>query len=85
MSAAVEEPLNYLARKHCTTRFVKLHYEVAEMEHVSVPAILAYRRGDVFATLMDFKLDGADGGVSGLEGMMKRYACLCLLRNGADY
>lgn len=50
-SAAVEDELNMLAYRNSKTRFVKLHHEIAEMETVQVPAVLAYRNGDVFATI----------------------------------
>lgn len=50
-SIAVEDELSLLAYRHYTTRFVKLHYDIAEMESIEVPAVLAYRRGDVFATI----------------------------------
>ena len=59
-SAAVEAGLAVLARKHLTTRFVKLDHEIAEMEHIGVPAVLAYRAGDVFATLPDCKPIGLE-------------------------
>jgi hypothetical protein len=59
-SAAVEESLAILAQKHITTRFVKLDQEIAEMEHVAVPAILAYRAGEVFATLSSCQADGLE-------------------------
>ena len=64
-SAAVEDRLANIAQKHITTRFVKLDQEIAEMEHVDVPAILAYRAGDVFATLSGCRPDG-------LEVMLRR-------------
>lgn len=37
------------------------------MENVGVPAILAYRRGDVFATLTDCRPEG-------LETLLRQYA-----------
>ncbi|KAJ5945793.1 hypothetical protein N7454_002632 [Penicillium verhagenii] len=52
-SAIVEECLNTIARRQSTTRFIKLHHEIAEMDHIQAPALLAYRAGDVFATLTD--------------------------------
>ncbi|KAJ5802926.1 uncharacterized protein N7503_005376 [Penicillium pulvis] len=52
-SAIVEECLNTIARRQATTRFVKLHHEIAEMDHIQAPALLAYRAGDVFATITD--------------------------------
>ena len=50
-SLSVEDELNMLAYRHSKTRFVKLHYEIAEMESVQIPAVLAYKGGDVFATI----------------------------------
>ncbi|KAJ5747469.1 uncharacterized protein N7511_009165 [Penicillium nucicola] len=52
-SAIVEECLVTIARRQPTTRFVKLHQDIAEMDHIKAPAILAYRGGDVFATIVD--------------------------------
>ena len=68
-SAAVEDRLSNLARKYITTRFVKLDHEIAEMEHIDVPAILAYKAGDVFATLSGCHPDG-------LETSLQRSALL---------
>jgi len=59
-SAAVEDSLATIAQKHVTTHFVKMHYDIAEMEHITVPAILAYRAGDVFATLDGCRLKGLE-------------------------
>ncbi|ETN45093.1 uncharacterized protein HMPREF1541_09969 [Cyphellophora europaea CBS 101466] len=50
-SASVEDELHMLAYRHSKTRFVKLHHDIAEMETIEVPAVLAYRAGDVFATI----------------------------------
>ncbi|ORY03233.1 thioredoxin-like protein [Clohesyomyces aquaticus] len=52
ISTMVEDCVRELAKKHNTTRFVKLHYEDAEMEVAGVPAVLAYRRGEKFAGLV---------------------------------
>lgn len=41
-----------VARRNDTTRFVKLHYDDAEMEGAGIPAVLAYRNGDKFAQLV---------------------------------
>jgi hypothetical protein len=68
-SAAVEDSLSNLARKYITTRFVKLDHEIAEMEHIDVPAILAYKAGEVFATLSGCHPDG-------LETSLQRSALL---------
>ena len=35
-----------------TTRFIKLHYLDAEMDEACVPAILAYKEGELFANLV---------------------------------
>lgn len=66
-SATVEDSIATLAQKHITTRFVKLDQEIAEMEHIAVPAILAYRAGEVFATLSGCRPNG-------LETALRRYA-----------
>ncbi|KAF3483469.1 putative Phosducin [Arthroderma uncinatum] len=52
-SSIVEDSLTSLARKQATTHFVKLHYEIAEMDHITAPALIAYRNGEVFATIID--------------------------------
>ncbi|OAX81074.1 hypothetical protein ACJ72_04587 [Emergomyces africanus] len=52
-SNIVEDCLTTVARKQSTTRFVKLHHEIAEMEHITPPALLAYKNGEVFATIVD--------------------------------
>ena len=52
VSIAVEQCVRELARAHSKTRFVRLHYEEAEMEVAGVPAILAYRGGEKFAGLV---------------------------------
>jgi len=52
VSIVVEECVRELARAHSRTRFVRLHYEEAEMEVAGVPAILAYKGGEKFAGLV---------------------------------
>ncbi|KAI9875371.1 MAG: hypothetical protein M1830_008574 [Pleopsidium flavum] len=52
VSGLVEDCLNTLARKHQTTRFIKLHYIEAEMDEACVPAVLAYKAGELFANLV---------------------------------
>ncbi|KAL1302390.1 hypothetical protein AAFC00_002791 [Neodothiora populina] len=52
VSSMVEDCIRQLARKHKTTRFIKLHYQDAEMEPAGVPAVLAYKGGDKFAGLI---------------------------------
>lgn len=48
----VESCMRDVAKRNDTTRFVKLHYEDAEMEVAGVPAVLAYRNGEKFAGLV---------------------------------
>lgn len=48
----MEDALESLARKHVTTRFVRLHFLEAEMDEIAAPGILAYRGGDCFANLV---------------------------------
>ncbi|KAJ5122277.1 hypothetical protein N7526_009214 [Penicillium atrosanguineum] len=52
-SAIVEECLVTIARRQAGVHFVKLHQEIAEMDHIKAPALLAYRNGDVFTTIVD--------------------------------
>ncbi|KAL8694479.1 MAG: hypothetical protein Q9218_000892 [Villophora microphyllina] len=52
VSQLVEDAVLSLARKHATSRFVKLHYLDAEMDEVAVPGILAYKSGECFANLV---------------------------------
>ncbi|KAG5300847.1 phosducin [Histoplasma ohiense] len=75
-SNIVEDCLATVARKQVTTRFVKLHYEIAEMEHVTPPALLAYRNGDVFATIMDIfhqLPSGRDCSSASLEDLLMQH------------
>ncbi|EGC44528.1 phosducin [Histoplasma capsulatum var. duboisii H88] len=75
-SNIVEDCLATVARKQATTRFVKLHYEIAEMEHVTPPALLAYRNGDVFATIMDIfhqLPSGRDCSSASLEDLLMQH------------
>jgi hypothetical protein len=52
ISGMVEDCLPALARRHITTRFVKLHYLEAEMDPASVPAMLGYKEGELVANLV---------------------------------
>ncbi|KAJ5973439.1 hypothetical protein N7481_010649 [Penicillium waksmanii] len=52
-SAIVEECLVTIARRQSSIRIVKLHQDIAEMNHIQAPALLAYRGGDVFATIVN--------------------------------
>lgn len=69
----VEECLHTIARNYPSTRFVKLHYEEAEIGVAGVPAILAYKSGDKFAglvPLIDEIPDDADLNASTLEAVL---------------
>ena len=75
VSVSVEECIRSIARKHNTTRFVKLHYRDAEMEPAGVPAVLAYRGGEKFAGLVPVIQeipDDAELSARTLESVMKR-------------
>ncbi|RMZ85532.1 hypothetical protein DV737_g535, partial [Chaetothyriales sp. CBS 132003] len=71
-SRSIELELGMLAYKYSKTRFVKLDQDIAEMESVEVPAVLAYRDGDVFATI-----SGAHA--ESLEDELKHHGVLPLL------
>ncbi|KAF2252319.1 phosducin [Trematosphaeria pertusa] len=52
ISNMVEACMRDVAKRNETTRFVKLHYEDAEMEVAGVPAVLAYKNAEKFAGLV---------------------------------
>ncbi|KAK5164182.1 hypothetical protein LTR04_001992, partial [Oleoguttula sp. CCFEE 6159] len=75
ISGMVEKCVRELAKRHNTTRFVKLHYVDAEMEVAGVPAVLAYRGAEKFAGLVpviDEIPEDADLSASSLENVLKR-------------
>jgi len=61
VSSIVEDALSNLARKHETTRFVKITADEAEMDIVAVPAILAYQAGELIANLVSVVDEIPDG------------------------
>ena len=72
----IEDCVRTLARKHSNVRFVRLHYQDAEMEPAGVPALIAYRGGDKFAGLvpiMEEMPDDAELSSLTLETVMMRY------------
>jgi hypothetical protein len=72
----IEDCVRTLARKHSNVRFVRLHYQDAEMEPAGVPALIAYRGGDKFAGLvpiMEEMPDDAELSSLTLEAVMLRY------------
>ncbi|KAF2147878.1 thioredoxin-like protein [Myriangium duriaei CBS 260.36] len=79
VSQLFEDCLHTMARKYINTRFVKLHYQDAEMEPAGVPAVLAYRGGDKFAGLvpmLDEIPDDMDVNPQTLEVLFQRHQIL---------
>ncbi|KAL8830357.1 MAG: hypothetical protein Q9170_005770 [Blastenia crenularia] len=79
VSQLVEDALQSLARKHATSRFVKLHYLDAEMDEIAVPGILAYKGGDCFANLVSIVNEipaGRDFSASTLESVLQQHKVL---------
>ena len=75
LSGKVEDALKDIARRHATTRFVKLHFLDAEMEKIASPGILAYRAGDCFANLVPLMSEmpaGRDVNSVRLEGVLQQ-------------
>lgn len=65
-----------IARRQSSVRFVKLHQEIAEMDHITAPALLAYRNGDVFTTIVDIIRNipkGRSCSADSLEDLLKLY------------
>lgn len=52
VSQSFEAAMRDVAKRNDTVRFVKMHNDVAEIEDVGVPAVLAYRGGDKIADLV---------------------------------
>lgn len=80
VSAQVEDAIEVIARKQITTRFVKLHHEIAEMSHIEAPALLAYKAGDVICTLVDIPRQIPRGnGISSnsIEDLLQQYVFFC--------
>ena len=67
--------LEQLAPKYADVCFIALHYEDAEMEHAGVPAVLAYKDGEQFASLTPlretFTVVGDD--YTSLEAALTKY------------
>ncbi|KAL1976086.1 hypothetical protein VTN31DRAFT_4478 [Thermomyces dupontii] len=74
LSEEVEEALTGVARLHQTVHFVKLHYEIAEMNHLQPPALLAYRAGELISTLVELEEQVGRGKitVTSIEHLLKR-------------
>ncbi|KAM0722242.1 hypothetical protein Q7P37_001683 [Cladosporium fusiforme] len=79
VSQMIEDCVRTLAQKHNSVRFVRLHYQDAEMEPAGVPALLAYRGGDKFAGLvpiMEEMPDDADLSALTLEVVLQKHQIL---------
>ncbi|KAF2703519.1 phosducin [Pleomassaria siparia CBS 279.74] len=75
ISKLVESHMRQVAQRNNTTRFVKLHYEDAEIEVAGVPAALAYRNGELIEGLvpiMDALPDDSELSVISLETLFRR-------------
>ena len=75
VSITLERYLRQLAGRHQDTRFVRLHFEDAQMEPAGVPALIAYRGGEKFAGLVpmiDELPDDAEVSSITIENVMQR-------------
>ncbi|KAJ9658392.1 hypothetical protein H2198_003676 [Neophaeococcomyces mojaviensis] len=70
-SLEVEDELKMMAYQWSHIHFVKLHHEIAEMETVQIPAILAYKGGNVFATISGAEREGLEDVLRG-QGILRR-------------
>ncbi|KAA8652562.1 hypothetical protein EYZ11_002562 [Aspergillus tanneri] len=78
-SALVEDCLGTIACRQPAVHFVKLHYEIAEMDHIRPPALLAYKGGDVFATIVEIPQQISKGRsctADSLEDLLKTHRVL---------
>lgn len=72
----MEECLVTIARRQSSIHIIKLHQDIAEMDHVQAPALLAYRGGDVFATIVNVIRSipkGRSCSADSLEDLLKMY------------
>ncbi|PKX97503.1 putative phosducin [Aspergillus novofumigatus IBT 16806] len=79
VSSLVEDCLDTIARRQPTVHFIKLDHEIAEMDHIDAPALLAYRAGDVFATIVEILKQipkGRSCSADSLEDLLKLYRIL---------
>ncbi|KAF2011348.1 thioredoxin-like protein [Aaosphaeria arxii CBS 175.79] len=75
ISIEVERCMREVAQRNELVRFVKLHYEDAEIEGAGVPAVLAYRDGESVAQLVpiiDELADDSDLSAVALETVFRQ-------------
>lgn len=61
-----------------------MHHDIAEMDHIKAPALLAYRGGDVFATIVDVLRNiprGRSCSADSLEDLLK----LCVFPGSCSF
>ncbi|EWC48533.1 hypothetical protein DRE_01755 [Drechslerella stenobrocha 248] len=78
-SQFVEDCIGTLARRHVATRFVKLHHSEAEMDKHVVPALLAYKAGELIVNLprvIDEIPTGRTLSSESLESLLKKHNAL---------
>ncbi|KAE8353001.1 thioredoxin-like protein [Aspergillus coremiiformis] len=78
-SALVEDCLEEVARRNPIVHFVKLHHEIAEMSDIEAPALVAYRGGEVFDTIVEIVSQIPKGRACNshtLEDLLKQYRVL---------
>ena len=71
VSAEVEEWVVELARKYTGAKWVKLEVDEAEMEAEGVPALLAYKAGELVWSAVPLLDVCGEGGPEGLEAGMR--------------
>ncbi|KAF7115752.1 hypothetical protein CNMCM5793_003255 [Aspergillus hiratsukae] len=79
VSSLVEDCLDTIARRQPTVHFVKLDHEIAEMDNIDAPALLAYRAGEVFATIVEILKQipkGRSCSADSLEDLLKSHRIL---------
>ena len=80
LSHEVETYMTALARKYEYTRFIRLAYDEAEMDAAGVPAVLAYKNGELFANLVSVVDEipaERELSASSLEAVLQRYGEPC--------
>ncbi|KAF2681557.1 phosducin [Lentithecium fluviatile CBS 122367] len=79
ISNMAEACMRDVAQRNDTTRFIKMHFEEAEMEIAGVPAVLAYRNAEKFAglvPLIDELPEDSELSAVSLETVFRRHRIL---------